>query len=268
MTTAESNVVGQPAEIAIPRLLEDVGDRIFGLGMKLCGDRQEAEDLVQETFLQAYRKWHQFEGRSQPSSWLYMIAARTCKRRHRRRSGEPRRMESLSALEPGTDAPVVELADMADGPFDEQLRREAKEAIDRGLAKIPLHFRLPLVLKDIAELSVEEVAEILGLKKATVKTRVHRARLALREELVKALPKRDGDSRRHEHQVCLDLLHAKQEAFDRGVEFPVSSVELCSRCRSFLATMDRTHEACRLLSEGPLPEKIRRRLMNEFERRQ
>ena len=77
------------AKQAIPLLVDAHGGRLYGLGLKLCGNPADAEDLVQEVFLQAFRKWHQFEGRSDPSSWLYTIGARACQRMHRRRSGEP-----------------------------------------------------------------------------------------------------------------------------------------------------------------------------------
>ena len=96
----EGALLGRPAREAITELVGRDGAKILGLGMKLCGNRADAEDLVQETFLQAFRKWEQFEGRSSPSSWLYTIAARVCQRRHRRRAGEPDRMESLDELLP------------------------------------------------------------------------------------------------------------------------------------------------------------------------
>ena len=175
-----------PAGQAIPRLVDAHGGRLYGLGLKLCGNPEDAEDLVQEVFLQAYRKWHQFEGRSDPSSWLYTIGARACQRMHRRRSGEPARMEPLADLLPSEDDAVPDPE--AEGPLDAQLRREAREVIDRALLTLPPDFRLTLVLKDIAELSVSEVAEILGIKEATVKTRVHRARLALRKAMMEELP--------------------------------------------------------------------------------
>ena len=87
---------GEGAQDAIPRLLEAHGGRLLGMASRLCGQRDEAEDILQETFLQAFRKWDQFEGRSDPATWLYTIAVRACQRKHRRRSGEPRNMESLS----------------------------------------------------------------------------------------------------------------------------------------------------------------------------
>ncbi len=140
------SLVGQPASKALTLLVERFGGKLMGLGLKLCRSREEAEELVQETFLHAFRKWEQFERRSTPSSWLYTIAARICQRRHRRRSGEPDRLESLDELLPTAGGTVVDIPSAHGGPFDEQLQREAAEVVDRALAQLPLEFRLPLVL--------------------------------------------------------------------------------------------------------------------------
>lgn len=252
-----------PRDQALERLMDEEGGRMYGLGMKLCGSSEEAEDLVQETFLQAFRKWDQFEGRSAPSSWLYTIAARICQRRNRLRSGEPTKVQSLSELLPSGQPMVAEIPSSVESQLDEQLRREARERVDLALANLPIHLRLPLLLKDITELSLSQIADILGLKEATVKTRVHRARLALRKELADSLPQREAPPPDHSQKVCLDLLSAKQEALDRGVEFPVPPDELCSRCQSVMSTLDLTFDACRQLNLDSLPESLRQSILDE-----
>ena len=254
--------MSQPTDIdaatAVEQLMESEGRKMFGLALKLCRSRPDAEDLVQEIFLQAYRKWDQFEGRSEPSSWLYTIASRLCMRRQRPRAGEPQRLESLSELLPVGEELVPQIPGTDDTPLDEHLRREARDRVEKALAELPVHLRLPVVLKDIAELSVAQVAEVLGIKQATVKTRVHRARLALRRAMVEMLPRQRTATPDHPQQVCLDLLSAKQEALDRGAEFPVASDELCSRCQSLLSTLDLSHEVCRELEIDRLPVEVRR----------
>jgi len=256
-------LAAESRDLALERLMEQEGGRMYGLGMKLCGNSEEAEDLVQETFLQAFRKWDQFEGRSAPSSWLYTIAARICQRRNRLRSGEPARVESLSELLPSGQPMVATIPSSDESQLDEQLRREAHERVDRALAELPIHLRLPLLLKDITELSLSQIADILGLKEATVKTRVHRARLALRKEMADGLPQREAPPPDHSRKVCLDLLSAKQEALDRGVEFPVPADELCSRCRSLMSTLDLTFDACRQLDLDQLPESLRQSILDQ-----
>jgi len=254
-----------PATEAIPRLLDEHGGKIYGLGLRVCDDPAEAEDLVQETFLRAFQSWDQFEGRSQPSSWLYTIALRLCRRMHRKRSGEPARMESLTELLPAADERIPAPPETSGDPLEEHLRREAGETVQTALAGLPLDFRMPLMLKDIAELSVPQIGEILGLKEATVKTRIHRARLKLRQALAEGFPPRQAESPvHHSRRVCLDLLRAKQEALDRGVELPLSSEELCSRCSALFATLDMAKQTCLELGRGELPSEVRSLLLQEI----
>ncbi len=260
-----TDLTQETAEAAIPRLLREHGRHVYRMGLSLCGTPQDAEDLVQETFLLAFRHWRQFEGRSKASTWLYSIAVRACRRRKRLRSGEPRHLESLSALLPSGEPRVPDIPSSDDGPIDTQMRREAREAVEQAIADLPRHFRIPLVLKDLAELKVTEVADILGIKRATVKTRVHRARLQLRKRLAERLPKREAPPPDHSRQVCLDLLSTKQEALDRGVAFPLGGQELCSRCASLFATLDLGRDLCHDVGRQELPPELSRLLQDQLE---
>jgi RNA polymerase sigma-70 factor (ECF subfamily) len=264
------NISQTSATEAIPLLLEEHGGRIYSLGLRLCGDASDAQDLVQETFLNAFRHWQGFEGRAQPSTWLYTIAARACQRMHRKRAGEPEHMDSLDDLLPSRQRGVPDTAafgaDTEDDPETEHLRREARQRVEQALAEVPAHFRLPLVLKELAELSLAEIAAVLGLKEATVKTRIHRARLALRKALADGLPERPAAAPSHERRVCLDLLRAKQEAMDRGEHLPVANAELCDRCRSLFETLDLARDACVSLGEGELPPPVRQVVMADLQR--
>ena len=177
--TADELDGSEPPEVALPLLVDAYGGRLYALGLRFCGNAEEAQDMVQETFLQAWRKWEQFEGRARASTWLYRIASRVCQRFHRKRAGEPDRLESLDALPfAGADLAVV-----PDGPLTRVLREDARSEVEQAIADLPLAFRMPLVLKEIAGFSVAEVADVLGLKAATVKTRLHRARLRVRQAL-------------------------------------------------------------------------------------
>ncbi len=260
-------IAALPADLAIPRLLDAHGGRIYSLGLRMCGgDADDAADLVQETFINAFRGWDRFEGRAEPTTWLYTIAARACRRMHRKRSGEPARLPSLSALLPQRDDEVVDIdvADAAEGPLDAVLRAEARDAIEHAIESLPSPFRIALVLKDLADLSVNQIADVLGLQPATVKTRVHRARLALRKALAEDLPRRPAPPPDHPRGVCLDLLKAKQDALDRGVAFPVPQAELCARCRGLFSTLDLARGTCRRIGAGELPAPVRAALLARF----
>jgi RNA polymerase sigma-70 factor (ECF subfamily) len=195
-----------------------------------------------------------------------MIAARGCQRMHRQRAGAPARLESLDEQLPSGLSLIAELPSPDAGPLDEGLRNEAVAIVDRALAELPVEFRLPLVLKEISELSLREIASILGIKEATAKTRVHRGRLALRAALAEGLGEKTAARPDHSRQVCLDLLRAKMDALDRGAPFPVASEDLCTRCRAFVDGLDLTMEACRWISGGDLPDRLRQRLEAELSR--
>jgi RNA polymerase sigma-70 factor (ECF subfamily) len=245
---------------AIRILFEENAGVIYGLGLRTCRSPEEAEDLVQETFMRAFKAWEGFEGRASPKTWLYTIAVRACQRMHRLRSGEPREMESIEELLPSKERNIVDIPVDENGALDAMVREEVRDTVDRAISLLPINFRVTLVLKDIAGLTVAETAEVLDIKGATVKTRVHRARMLLRKVIAENLPQREaGEDAGHggPGHVCIDLLYAKQEALDKGVDFPVDDGELCERCRSVFATLDIALGACQEIRHGRYPESLR-----------
>lgn len=253
---------------AIPRLLEAHGDRIYRLGIRLCVDSGHAGDLVQETFLRAYRNWPQFRGQSAPSTWLYSIASRACYRLQRRRAGQPRRIEPLvKLLSSGEEVPVDATAP-DESPLDYTIRREEIARLHQAISTLPTSFRLPLVLKELEGLTVAEVAAVLGLLEATVKTRLHRARLTLKQELVNETVPPPNASESHTRRQCIDLLTAKLEAMANDVPFPIPNERICSRCRSTLDGLDRVRDVCADIPTRELPAELRDAVLNnmrEFE---
>jgi len=243
------------------RLVDAEGARLLAFGRRFCGDGSDAEDLVQETFAHAYRAFDQLEDPGHARAWLYTIARRACQRMHRRRAGEPVRLESLAELEPRPGETLPELPGEPGDPHGDRLRSEARERVERALAALPAPFRQTLVLADIAELALADIAAVLGIKEATVKTRLHRARLKLRQVLAEELPHRPAPHPDHARRVCLDLLHAKLEAMDRRVPFPYSDAALCERCRNLLGTLDLATDSCRALGAGPLPAGLRTQVL-------
>ena len=259
--TLPRDLARQPADVAVSALVKEHGGKLYHVALRFCaGNRADAEDLVQETFLLAFRKWSQFKGEAAPTTWLYTIAARQCQRSKRLRVGEPRRLEPIESLLPSKERQVVDLSSKLDGPLEAQIRREAVEALKRGIGRLPTRLRMALVLKDIVELPVVDVARVLGLKPATVKTRVHRARLMLRRTVAQTLPRTDAAPPNHAKQVCLDLLTVKQDALDRGVEFPVPQSEVCERCQALFATLDLGVDICQEVGRAGLSPKFLRAL--------
>jgi RNA polymerase sigma-70 factor (ECF subfamily) len=250
---------GTPAEVALPALVDLYGPRLYGLASRLCGHAADAEDMVQEVFLQAQRKWHTFRGNADPGTWLFAIAARSCKSRLRRKGGIDRRMPALSQLMPWNDREMADLPRAGESPLAGAIEREASRAVHDAIVALPENFRVPLILKDMLELSVEQVGKALAMRPETVKTRVYRARLLLRKFLLRrrALPRRAAPAPTYEARVCIDLLGAKLHAMDQGREFPVAQSVLCERCRAVFAELDLVQDTCARLAEGKMPRRLR-----------
>ncbi|HMN41050.1 MAG TPA: sigma-70 family RNA polymerase sigma factor [Phycisphaerales bacterium] len=267
-TTARTPAAGTPASVAIPRLVALHGPRLYGLAVRLCGNADDAEDMVQEVFLQAHRKWHTFKGAADPGTWLYAIAARSCKARTRRRGGIDKRMPAVSQLMPWTETTNLSLGTGANGasggPVAAAIARESASAVHEAILSLPENFRVPLVLKEMLELSIDDVAQALHIRPATVKTRVHRARLLLRKAILDRPRLRHTPARAptYEKRVCLDLLKAKLDAMDKGRGFPIGQKVVCDRCRAVFAELDLAQNACAGLADGgALPAHVRRTLL-------
>lgn len=261
---------GLDASSAITRLIDAYGGRIHALALRLCGHQEDARDMVQEVFLQAFRKWSTFRGDADPGTWLFAIALRSCKDRARRKGGINRRIPALSQLMPWSESTVMEIAAAPDGSVDRAERDEAIERVQRSIASLPEHLRAPLMLKEVLGIDVREVGEVLGLAENTVKSRLHRARLALRKALTSVSSSVEAPAPIYEKQVCLDLLKAKMSALDRGLTGPASKIpqaELCDRCRAVFKELDLVQDACARLSEGRLPAGVRTALIRAINAR-
>jgi RNA polymerase sigma-70 factor (ECF subfamily) len=181
--------VGHDTRDALHHLVDEHGGQLYSLGLRFCGNRTEAEDLVQEVFLQAIRGWGSFEGRSSPKTWLYTIAARVCQRMHRKRAGEPERIGSLDELLPFGDPLIAAIPGELEDALQLQIRKEARERVEIAITSLPDEFRVPLILKEIVGFTVPQVAQILGIEEGTARSRVHRARLKLRATVDAVIPR-------------------------------------------------------------------------------
>ena len=166
------------------RLYRDHADRIYRFAQRMCGQVEDAKDLVQETFLNAYRGLKDFRGDAQVGTWLYRIASRACIRMRRKRSGEPERELSLEEFIPTSDG-EFQLQIPTDGlsPEEALANKELRAALRQAIGKLPDKYRLVLVLRDMEGLTAKEVGSIAGLNERAVKSRLHRARLFVRREL-------------------------------------------------------------------------------------
>ena len=169
---------------AMEKIVERYENRIFTFGMKMCGHLQDAEDIAQETFLNAFRYLDSFREETKLRNWLFKIAARACLRKRRKKKYEPDHEISLESFVHQDSADGrYEIPDWTDDPSDNVLRAELKQVIDAAIQSLPPKYRFVFNLRDIEGFNTEETAEILEISVQSVKTRLHRARLFLREKI-------------------------------------------------------------------------------------
>jgi RNA polymerase sigma-70 factor (ECF subfamily) len=171
---------GDKTEFA--RLVETYSGVIYRLALKMLGDPQDAEDILQETFIKAYRHLPGFDGRSSLSTWLYRIATNEALMHLRRRRHPQVSIDEPLEAEDQDSAPL-QIVDWCCMPEEELLSAEARLRMDRAVEALPPSLRVVFLLRDIEGLSTEETGAVLNLSEAAVKTRLSRARMRLRELL-------------------------------------------------------------------------------------
>lgn len=167
---------------AFSQLVETYSGRLYRLALKLLQNPQDAEDVLQETFIKAFRYIKGFDGRSSLSTWLYRVATNEALMQLRRKHPE-----TVSIEEPVEDGEAeqepLQIIDWCCLPEQELLSSETRNRLDEAVKRLPETLKTVFLLRDIEDLSTAETAEVLGLTETAVKTRLSRARLRLREEL-------------------------------------------------------------------------------------
>ena len=243
---------------AIAELVARCGPMLHAVVLRLTRNRADADDVVQEAFLSAYKHWSEFRGESQPCTWLHSIAVRTALRRGRRESRRRDVAREYARAMPFMQSRLA-AADFPSASLEaREVRADARRRVDVAMRDVAEPFRSALVLKEIAGMSVDDVAMVLGVKAATVKTRLHRGRLLLRAALLSDRPRTPVPAAVYDRATCMDLLRAKMEALDRGVDFPVQDDLVCERCRQVFASLDVGADACRSLRGRTMPAALRK----------
>lgn len=170
---------------AFNRLILAYQHQIVGLCVRQLGSRQEGEDAAQEAFVKAYQGLNKFKGDSQFSTWLYRIAVNSCRNRQRSWWGRLRRRAVRLDNPAGGDGdgPVRELGDTRNSPEKDLKRSRIRAAVQAALATLPEIHRELIILRDIQDKTYEEIEQIVGVSLGTVKSRLARAREAMRREL-------------------------------------------------------------------------------------
>lgn len=167
-----------------PDLVKRYEQKLYNFSLRMCRDAADAEDTVQETFINVFRYLKGFRYETKFKNWLYRVAASTCIKKRRRSKFAPQRELSLDEFYPQSETEVPhQVPDWAQMPLDKLLSNELLGKINEAIFTLPEKYRLVIVLRDIEGFSTAETAQILNLSDANVKVRLHRARLFLRDRL-------------------------------------------------------------------------------------
>jgi RNA polymerase sigma-70 factor (ECF subfamily) len=167
-------------EAALTELIHRHQGRVYNHALRMMGNAQDAEEVLQDTFLQVYRNLDRFEERSRFSTWVYRIATNEALMRLRKAS---RKREVAFEDTSGEKRWGDEVRDFARSPLDDVLDQEISERLQEVLVELPEEYRAVFTMRDIDGLSNAEVADVLGISVPAVKSRLHRSRLHLRNRL-------------------------------------------------------------------------------------
>jgi len=168
---------------AFARLVDVTSGHVYRIALQILGDDQDAEDVLQETYIKAYRSLPGFEGRSSLTTWLYRIAVNEALMIVRKRKPQTISVEANTSFDAEAESESLQIVDFCCLPEGELLSSESRAFLDQAIQNLPDTLRVVFVMRDIEGLSIQETADSLGLSESNVKTRLLRARLRLRQEL-------------------------------------------------------------------------------------
>jgi RNA polymerase sigma-70 factor (ECF subfamily) len=247
---------------ALEALLVRYQPHLYRFGLRMCGNVDDAGDVVQESLLSMARSVRGFRGDASVSSWLYTIARRACLKKRRRSKFAPAREESIDA--PGGEA-AQRLADPAASPEQAASDRELATVLARAIDALDPARREVLVLRDVEGLSAPEVATVLGISVDAVKSRLHRARVAVRLELAPVLgspaPAGSPATDQPSGSMCPDVLILFSRHLEGDIDPDVCAameahLAQCRRCRGACESLKHTLAVCRQLPTPDVPASI------------
>jgi RNA polymerase sigma-70 factor (ECF subfamily) len=241
---------------ALRALLERHQAQVYRFGLKMCRDPEDAKDVLQDTLLAMARSVHGFRGASSLSTWLYTIARRFCIKKRRRSTLAPdteRSLETEAAAEAGA------IADPGKRPDDAVAARQVEHALEQAIAELDPMYREVLVLRDVEGLTAPEVAEVLGIGVQAVKSRLHRARLAVRARVAPLLGIEERPAAAE--GTCPDVLMLLSRHLEGEIGTEVCAemerhVQGCGRCKGACESLQRTLALCSATPAVEVPPQV------------
>ena len=276
-------------DAALEQALALLQNTVFSFSMRVCGQREDAEDTMQEVLLKSVPHLPKFDSPKALVVWLYKVAKNRCLMSRRRSKFAPNPDLSLEELMPDRKELEQLGNDGSINPEAFAIRSEEAGRLRDAIQRLPPQYRIVLVLRDMEGLTDEEVAEITGLRSGTVRVRLHRARLFVRKELMKGLKPRSGkaavDSRASSQEQsggkeqpraarCKAMFAELSNYLDEQLDDSLCA-ELerhlggCEPCKVFLSSLEATILQCRTsLAECPSSKKavrLRKQLLKNYE---
>jgi len=251
----------QGGDQALEQALALLQNTVFSFSMRICGQRQDAEDTMQEVLVKSLPQLAKFDSPKALLVWFYKVAKTRCLMSRRRSKFAPKEALSLEELMPDRQELERLSGDGTINPESLAIRSEAADRLREAIQRLPPQYRIVLVLRDMEGLTDEEVAEITGLRSGTVRVRLHRARLFVRKELVKARIFQLGPSSRLTSSEvrteempkparCKAMFAELSDYLDQQLDSSLCDklqkhLEGCSPCKAFLASLEATILECR-----------------------
>ncbi len=262
---------------------------VFSFSLRICGQRQDAEDTMQEVLLKSVSYLPKFDSPKALVVWLYKVAKNRCLMSRRRSKFASNPDLSLEELMPDRKELEQNGSNGSINPEAFAIRSEEAERLRKAIQKVPPQYRIVLVLHDMEGLTDEEITEITGLRPGTVRVRLHRARLFVRKELIKRLKSPSGktvvtsrassleESNKEQPRparckaMFAELSNYLDEKLDDSLcEELERHLNGCGPCKAFLSSLEATIKQCRKSpAEGPDRRKageLRRHLLADYER--
>ncbi len=261
--------------------------RVYRFGLKMCRDPEDAKDILQETLLAVARTVKDFRGASSVSTWMYTIARSFCIKKRRRSKFAPAEEASLEARAPGLEARQV--ADPARGPDEALAGRQIEAALEQAIGALDPMYREVLVLRDVEGLTAPEVAEVMGLTVEAVKSRLHRARVAVREAMgpllaIPSLPAAPpaapspgaapgvaAPATPRAAEACPDIVQLFSQHLEGEISATICAdmerhLSRCPACQSRCDSLQRTLSLCKAAPLPEVPEKVQASVRQALQR--
>jgi RNA polymerase sigma-70 factor, ECF subfamily len=256
---------------------------VFSFSMKVCGQRQDAEDTMQEVLLKSIPKLSKFDSPKALMVWLYKVAKTRCLMSRRRSKFAPKQALSLEELMPDRRELQTLSGNPHATPEKLMMHRESAKHLRAAVQQLPPDYRLILVLHDMEELSDQDIAEITGLRPGTIRVRLHRARLFVRKALARGAGAPAPSTQKAKisaaetlprprrcKAIFAELSNYLDDELDDSMCTELEKhIEGCGPCVAFLASLEKSIDQCRQapdeLPDPRVAAKLRREVMAEYQ---